>query len=99
MRRTSSFWRRTSMPSRSMEPESGSCSVATVRISVLLPAPLGPTSPNILLPIDSERFFSAFTPSGYVFESPAIVSAILYRQANLPYGLINCDDDGACHDQ
>ncbi len=48
-----------SMPSRVMEPESGSCSVATVRISVLLPAPLGPSSPNMLLPMESETFFSA----------------------------------------
>ncbi len=52
------------MPSRVIEPESGSCSVATVRISELLPAPLGPTRPNMLLPMESERFLSAFTPFG-----------------------------------
>src|SRR4051794_39073162 len=63
------------MPSRSMEPESGSCSVATVRMSELLPAPLGPRSPNIRLPIVSERFFNAFTPFGYVLDRPVMVSA------------------------
>jgi hypothetical protein len=45
-------------------PESGSCSVAIVRISELFPAPFGPTSPNMLLPMENERFLSAFTPFG-----------------------------------
>ena len=45
-------------------PESGSCSVAIVRISELFPAPFGPTSPNMLLPIESERFLRALTPFG-----------------------------------
>src|ERR1035438_8553902 len=58
-----------------MEPESGSCRVATVRMSELLPAPFGPKRPNMRLPIVSERFFSAFTPLGYVLDRPVIVSA------------------------
>ncbi len=49
--------------------------IITVRISELLPAPFGPKSPNMRLPIDSERFFSAFTPFGYVLDRPVIVSA------------------------
>src|SRR5580658_7332606 len=63
------------MPSRSIEPESGSCKVATVRMSELLPAPFGPNRPNMRLPMVSERFFSAFTPFGYVLDKPVIVSA------------------------
>jgi hypothetical protein len=47
-----------------------------VRMSELLPAPFGPSSPNILLPTESERFFSARTPFGYVFDKPLMVSAI-----------------------
>jgi hypothetical protein len=35
-----------------------------VRISELLPAPFGPSRPNILLPMVSERFLSALTPFG-----------------------------------
>src|SRR5271167_3307781 len=75
MRRTWSFWRSTSIPSRSIEPESGSCRVATVRIRELLPAPFGPTRPNILLPMESERLLIALTPLGYVLERPVIVKA------------------------
>ena len=47
-----------------MAPESGSCRVATVRMSELLPAPFGPSRPNILLPIVSDTFLSARTPFG-----------------------------------
>ena len=54
--------------------------MATVRMSELLPAPFGPTKPNMLLPMDRERFLSALTPFGYVLESPAIVSANAYLQ-------------------
>src|SRR5580693_5666836 len=66
---------RTSMPSRKIVPLSGSCRVATVLMSVDLPAPFGPSRPNMLLPMVRERFFRAFTPFGYVFDSPVIVSA------------------------
>ena len=52
------------MPSSMIEPESGSCSVAIVRMSELLPAPLGPSKPNMLLPTLSERFLRARTPFG-----------------------------------
>jgi hypothetical protein len=38
--------------------------VATVRISELFPAPLGPSSPNILLPMVSDTFLNARTPFG-----------------------------------
>src|SRR5271170_4938214 len=44
-------------------------------MSELLPAPFGPSRPNMRLPIVSERFFSAFTPLGYVLDRPVIVSA------------------------
>src|SRR5258708_648771 len=59
-----------------MLPESGSCSVAMVRMSELLPAPFGPSRPNMLLPTESDRFFSAHTPFGYVFDNPLMVSAM-----------------------
>ncbi len=36
----------------------------SVRIRELFPAPFGPTRPNMLLPMESERFLSAFTPFG-----------------------------------
>src|SRR5271165_1279581 len=65
----------TSMPSRKIVPLSGSCRVATVRMRVDFPAPFGPSRPNILLPMLRERFLRAFTPFGYVFDSPVIVSA------------------------
>ena len=45
-------------------PVSGSCSVATMRISVLLPAPLGPRSPNMPVGIRSDTSCSARTPFG-----------------------------------
>src|ERR1019366_7065940 len=44
-------------------------------MSELLPAPFGPRSPNMRLPMVSERSFSAFTPFGYVLERPVIVRA------------------------
>src|ERR1700683_3098019 len=65
------------MPSRLIVPESGSCSVAIVRMRELFPAPFGPTRPNMLFPIESERFFSAFTPFGYVLDRPLIERATL----------------------
>ena len=43
-------------------PESGSCSVAIVRMSVDLPAPFGPSRPNMPVGIVSETFLSACTP-------------------------------------
>ena len=54
--------RSTSMPSKVMAPESGSCRVAMVRISVDLPAPFGPSRPNMPGGISSETPFSALTP-------------------------------------
>src|SRR5664279_5874425 len=63
------------MPSRLIEPESGSCKVATVRMRVLLPAPFGPSSPNMPLPIVSETLRRALTPLGYVFDRSEIVNA------------------------
>ncbi len=50
------------MPLSAIEPESGSCSVATVRIRVDLPAPLGPSRPNIPFGISSDTLFRARTP-------------------------------------
>src|SRR5437016_739210 len=51
-----------------MLPESASCSVAIVRMSVDFPAPFGPRSPNIPVGMLSVTFCSALTPLGYVFE-------------------------------
>ena len=45
-------------------PESAPCSVASVRISVDLPAPLGPSSPNMPGGTVSETRSSAWTPPG-----------------------------------
>ena len=45
-----------------IEPSSGSCSVAIVRINVDLPAPFGPSSPNIPCGIVSVMLLSARTP-------------------------------------
>ena len=47
-----------------MLPLSGSCSVAIVRISVLLPAPFGPRSPNMPVGMRIETSRSARTPLG-----------------------------------
>jgi hypothetical protein len=51
-------------------PESALCSVASVRISVDLPAPFGPSRPNIPFGTSSETPSSARTPLGYVLQSP-----------------------------
>ncbi len=54
-------------PSRTL-PESGCCSVAMVRMSVDLPAPFGPSRPNIPAGISSETLLRARTPLAYVLE-------------------------------
>src|SRR6186713_1356346 len=51
-----------------MEPESGSWSVAIVRMSVDFPAPLGPSKPNMPAGMSSETSCRARTPLAYVFE-------------------------------
>ena len=43
-------------------PASAPCSVASVRISVDLPAPFGPRSPNMPGGIDSDTRSRAWTP-------------------------------------
>ena len=45
-----------------IDPAVGCCKVATVRISVDLPAPLGPRSPNIPRGIDRLTSSSATVP-------------------------------------
>jgi hypothetical protein len=52
------------MSPKLMEPLSGSWSVAMVRIRVDLPAPLGPSKPNIPAGMRSETPFKACTPLG-----------------------------------
>ena len=52
------------MSPSAIEPESASCSVAMVRISVDLPAPFGPSRPNMPVGIVSETSCSALTPLG-----------------------------------
>src|SRR5689334_18003524 len=56
------------MSPRRTEPVSGSWSVASVRIRVDLPAPLGPSRPNIPGPTVRVTSRSAWTPLGYLFE-------------------------------
>src|SRR3954466_6735702 len=55
-------------------PESGSCSVARIRINVDLPAPLGPSSPNMPRGIVRDTSLSAVVPFAYVLESRSIFS-------------------------
>jgi len=45
-RRTWSGWASTSMPATSARPESGRSSVVSTRTAVVLPAPLGPSTPS-----------------------------------------------------
>ena len=52
------------MVPKAIEPLSGSCSVAMVRIRVDFPAPFGPKSPNMPAGMRSETPFSACTPLG-----------------------------------
>ena len=66
-RRTPSFCRSTSIPRappRVIEPESASCSVAIVRISVDFPAPFGPRRPNMPVGMVRLTLRSACTPFG-----------------------------------
>ena len=46
-----------------------------VRIRVDLPAPLGPSRPNMPVGTVSETSLSAWTPLGYVFDSPRMTSS------------------------
>src|SRR5438093_7991552 len=47
-----------------------------MRMSVDLPAPLGPSRPNIPGGIDSDTSSSARVPFGYVFERPSMRSSM-----------------------
>src|SRR5262245_41453329 len=69
------------MSSKRMEPVVGTCSVATERISVDLPAPFGPSSPN--MPGGTSRFTDsrARVPFGYVCERFSILSMAAPRSA------------------
>src|SRR6476620_10890993 len=72
------------MSPSAIEPESASCSVAIVRISVDLPAPFGPSSPNMPVGIVSETSCSALTPLGYVLDRPSMRSSSMAS----PFGSI-----------
>jgi hypothetical protein len=50
------------MVPRVIEPESASCRVAMVRINVDLPAPFGPSRPNMPVGMVRLTFWSALTP-------------------------------------
>src|SRR5438067_2855774 len=63
------------MSPSAIEPASASCSVAIVRINVDLPAPFGPSSPNMPVGIVSETSCSALTPFGYVLDRPSMRSS------------------------
>src|SRR5687768_1188461 len=69
----------TSRSPRWIVPSSGSCSVARMRISVDLPAPLRPSNPNIPGGTSREIPFNARVPFGYVFESPEMESVMDVR--------------------
>src|SRR5215467_12205208 len=58
------------------EPLSGSCKVASVRISVDFPAPFGPSRPYMPRGMLSETWSRALTPFGYVFDRPLIFNSI-----------------------
>src|SRR5687768_847115 len=70
------------MLSKRIEPVVGTCSVATDRISVDLPAPFGPSSPN--MPGGTSRFTesSARVPFGYVCERFSILSMTPPRESD-----------------
>src|SRR3954453_5781631 len=59
-----------------MEPKSGSCSVAIVRMSVDLPAPLGPRRPYIPRGMSRLTLRNARTPLVYVLETPRMARCI-----------------------
>ena len=59
-----------------IEPVSGSCSVAIVRISVDLPAPLGPRRPYIPRGMSRLTLRRARTPLAYVLETPRMARCI-----------------------
>src|SRR5690349_3170906 len=65
------------MAPRAALPLSASCNVARMRMSVDLPAPLGPRSPYMPTGIVSVTSFSACTPLEYVLEIPRICSSIV----------------------
>src|SRR5678816_2724885 len=60
-----------------IEPVSGSCSVAIVRISVDLPAPLGPRRPYIPRGMSRLTLRRARTPLVYVLETPRMARCIV----------------------
>ena len=70
-------------------PESASWSVAIVRMSVDLPAPFGPSSPNMPVGIVSDTSCRALTPLGYVLDRPSMRSSSMAspfdRIGSLPY--------------
>src|SRR5688572_11095020 len=70
-----SFCLTTSISPSEALPLSGSCSVARMRMSVDLPAPLGPSSPYIPDGIVSVTSLSACTPLEYVFDTPRICNS------------------------
>jgi hypothetical protein len=59
-----------STPSRCTVPAVGSTRPATMLMSVLLPAPLGPSRPNIPVGISRSTPLSAQTGPGWIFTSP-----------------------------
>ena len=74
MRRSASGFAITSMPSNWIRPEVGICSVATHRISVDLPAPFGPSRPNMPRGTSRVTDSSARVPFGYTCVRWSIVS-------------------------
>src|SRR5688572_3521497 len=64
------------MSPRWIVPPSGSCNVARIRISVDLPAPFGPSSPYMPVGIVRETSLRAWTPLGYVFDTPRMLSSM-----------------------
>ena len=67
---TASFSVSTLSPSRSIVPVSGSCSVAMVRISELLPAPFGPSRPKHSPRATSRSRPSTAVTSAYALRRP-----------------------------
>src|SRR5690348_2141989 len=82
-----------------MVPASGSCRVAMMRISVDLPAPLGPSRPNIPGAMVSETSSSARVPFWYVLERCSIRRFILEPRGGMGWSTVRRSPDDLQRDE
>ena len=80
-------------------PSRAAAAWRSVRISVDLPAPLGPSRPNMPAGMSSETLFRARTPLAYVFERPEMERFMTrVRRGGLRYPAITAGSiDPNCH--